>query len=153
MELRIVEDSFSAFDPDRDVDAVLSRIHSPKIPLVLKHWLGQRKGSRLPASADIDPAAIKSALPHVMITGISYDPFRVLYRLVGTEIVRWARFEFCARHHFARAAVPRTQRLDLDPPKPRPGGDETLGVAGTGRVEHLCGESMLHDLAAMHDSG
>ena len=33
MELRIVEDSFFAFDPDRDIDAVLSRIHSPKIPL------------------------------------------------------------------------------------------------------------------------
>ena len=32
MELRMVEDSFSAFDPDRDIDAVLSRIHSPKIP-------------------------------------------------------------------------------------------------------------------------
>lgn len=57
MELRIVGDSFSAFDPDRDIDAVLPRIQSPKIPLVLKHWLGQRKGSRLPASADIDPAA------------------------------------------------------------------------------------------------
>ncbi len=98
MELRIVEDSFSAFDPDREVDAVLSRIHSSKIPLVLKHWLSQRKGSRLPDSADIDPAAIKSALPHVMITGISYDPFRVLYRLVGTEIVRWARFDFTNRY-------------------------------------------------------
>ena len=98
MELRIVEDSFFAFDPDRDIDAVLSRIHSPKIPLVLKHWLGKRKGSRLPASTDIDPAAIKSALPHVMITGISYDPFRVLYRLVGTEIVRWARFDFTNRY-------------------------------------------------------
>lgn len=65
---------------------------------MLKHWLGKRKGSRLPASTDIDPAAIKSALPHVMITGISYDPFRVLYRLVGTEIVRWARFDFTNRY-------------------------------------------------------
>ena len=98
MELQIVGDSFSVFDPDRDVDAVLPRIHSPKISAVLKYWLGLRKGERLPASADIDPAAIKSALPHVMITGISYDPFRVLYRLVGTEIVRWARFDFTHRY-------------------------------------------------------
>lgn len=98
MELRIVGDSFSTFDPDREIDAVLSRIHSSKISLVLKYWLGQRKGPRLPASADIDPAAIKSALPHVMITGISYDPFRVLYRLVGTEIVRWARVDFTNRY-------------------------------------------------------
>ena len=98
MELRIVGDSFSMFDPDRETDAILSRIHSSKIPLVPKHWLGLRKGPRLPASADIDPSAIKTALPHVMITGISYDPFRVLYRLVGTEIVRWARFDFTNRY-------------------------------------------------------
>jgi hypothetical protein len=98
MELQIVGDSFSLFDPDRDVDALLPRIHSAKIPVVLKHWLALRNGGRLPASADIDPAAIKTALPHVMITGISYDPFRVLYRLVGTEIVRWARFDFTNRY-------------------------------------------------------
>ena len=98
MELQIVGDSFSVFDPDRDVDALLPRIHSAKIPVVLKHWLSLRKGQRLPASVDIDPAAIKSALPHVMITGISYDPFRVLYRLVGTEIVRWARLDFTNRY-------------------------------------------------------
>jgi hypothetical protein len=71
MELRIAGDSFSVFDPDRDVDALLPRIHSPKISAVLKYWLGLRKGERLSASADIDPAAIKSALPHVMITGIT----------------------------------------------------------------------------------
>ena len=93
----MVGDSFSTFDTDREIDGVLSGIHSPRIALVLKHWLSLRKGSRLPASADIDPSAIKSALPHVMITGISYDPFRVLYRLVGTEIVRWARFDFTNR--------------------------------------------------------
>ena len=82
MELQMVGDSFSTFDPDRETDGVLSDIHSSRIALVLKHWLSLRKGSRLPASVDIDPSAIKSALPHVMITGISYDPFRVLYRLV-----------------------------------------------------------------------
>ena len=98
MDLQMVGDSFSVFDPDRDVEALLSRIHSAKIPIVLRHWLSLRKGERLPTSTDIDPAAIKSALQHVMITGISYDPFRVLYRLVGTEIVRWARFDFTNRY-------------------------------------------------------
>jgi hypothetical protein len=98
MELQIVGESFFTFDPDRDVEALLPRIHSPKIPAVLNYWLSLRKGERLPSSVDIDPAAIKSALPHVMITGISYDPFRVLYRLVGTEIVRWARFDFTNRY-------------------------------------------------------
>ncbi len=98
MELQIVGDSFGVFDPDREIEAMLARIHSPKIALVLNYWRGLRTGSRFPTSADIDPAAIKTALPHVMMTGISYDPFRVLYRLVGTEIVRWARFDFTNRY-------------------------------------------------------
>lgn len=98
MELHIVGDSFATFDPDRDVDALLPRIHSPKIQLVLKYWLGLRRGERLPAHADLDPSAIKSALPNLMVTGISHEPFRVLYRLVGTEIVRWARFDFTNRY-------------------------------------------------------
>lgn len=98
IELHIVGDSFYTFDPDRDVDALLPRVHSLKIQLVLKYWLALRGGERLPAHADIDPSAIKSALPNLMVTGISYDPFRVLYPLVGTEIVRWARFDFTNRY-------------------------------------------------------
>jgi hypothetical protein len=33
-----------------------------------------------------------------MITALSYHPFRVLYRLVGTEIVHWARADFTNRY-------------------------------------------------------
>ena len=98
MELGIVGDSFSVFDPDRGIDAVLSGIHSPKIPPRAEILARPAEGFAVSASVDIDPAAIKAALPHVMITGISYDPFRVLYRLVGTEIVRWARVDFTNRY-------------------------------------------------------
>lgn len=94
----IVGDHFSAFDADRDGDALLPQIHSPKVSAVFIYWRGLRKDGRIPSSVDVDPAAIKAALPNVMMTGISYDPFRVLYRLVGTEIVRWARFDFTNRY-------------------------------------------------------
>jgi hypothetical protein len=46
---------------------------------------------------DVDPAEIKSTLPHIMITGVTYEPFRVFYRLVGTEIVHWAGLDFTNR--------------------------------------------------------
>ena len=95
---RIAGETFFAFDPDRDLDGVLARIRSPKVAQVLLHWNGQRRDGRLPPRAAIDPAAFKAALPHVMITAISYQPFRVLYRLVGTEIVRWARADFTNRY-------------------------------------------------------
>lgn len=95
---RTARDAFFAFNPDCELDGVLARIRSPKIAQVLRHWLGLRTGPGLPAHADIDPAAIMPALPHVMITGISHEPFRVRYRLVGTEIVRWSRVDFTNRY-------------------------------------------------------
>jgi hypothetical protein len=100
---RIARDDFFVFDPDHELDDVLARLRSRKIALVLRYWNGLRQGSHLPKRTEIDPAAIKSALPSVMITSISYRPFRVLYRLVGTEIVQWARIDFTKRYY--RAAV------------------------------------------------
>ena len=95
---RITRDSFDVFDPDRELDGVLTCARSSKIAVLLRHWNDLRKGLRLPARADIDPVEIKSALPHLMITGISYRPFRVQYRLVGTEIVRWSHADFTNRY-------------------------------------------------------
>jgi hypothetical protein len=95
---RIARETVAVFDPDRDLDDVLARIRSSKVARVLRYWHSLRKGRRFPARADIDPAEIKSTLPHVMITAISYHPFRVFYRLVGTEIVHWARTDFTNRY-------------------------------------------------------
>ncbi len=96
---RITRDTFAVFDPDRELDDVLARVRSPKIALALRYWNSLRNGSRLPARADIDPAGIKRAMSHAMITGITYQPFRVQYRLVGTDVVRWSRVDFT--HRFA----------------------------------------------------
>jgi hypothetical protein len=95
---RIARDTFFVFDPDRELADVLARVRSRKIAQVLRYWNSVRKGSDFSARADIDPAEIKAALPHVMITALSYHPFRVLYRLVGTEIVHWARADFTNRY-------------------------------------------------------
>ena len=94
----IARDTFFVFDPDLEIGDVLARIRSPKVAQVLQYWDGVRRGRMFPARADIDPIAVKTALPNVMITAISYQPFRVLYRLVGTEIVHWARSDFTNRY-------------------------------------------------------
>ena len=94
---RITRDTFFVFDPDRELDAVLARIRSPKIAQVLRYWHGLRGAREFPTRADVDPAEIKKTLPHIMVTGISYEPFRVFYRLVGTEIVHWAGRDFTNR--------------------------------------------------------
>jgi hypothetical protein len=95
---RITRDTVSLFDPDRELDDVLARIRSSKVARGLRYWSSLRKGRKFPARADFEPAEIKSVLPHVMITAISHHPFRVLYRLVGTEIVHWARTDFTNRY-------------------------------------------------------
>lgn len=94
----IARNDFAVFDPDREIDDVLARMRSSKVALLLRYWNGLRRGERLPSRDDIDPADIKTALPHVMITAISYRPFRVLYRLVGTEVVNWSRTDFTNRY-------------------------------------------------------
>lgn len=52
---------------------------------VYRHWAAQRGARRMPARRDIDPAAIKGALPYLLILGVEGDLFR--YRLVGTQVV------------------------------------------------------------------
>jgi hypothetical protein len=95
---RIARDTFFTFDPDRELGDVLARIRSPKIARLLRYWNGLRGGREFPARRDVDPVELKDVLPHVMMTGISYQPFRVFYRLVGTEIVHWAGLDFTNRY-------------------------------------------------------
>jgi hypothetical protein len=95
---RIARDTFFVFDPDREFDDMLARVRSRKIAQLLRYWHRLRGGRKLPARGEVDPAEIKSTLPHIMITGVFYEPFRVFYRLVGTEIVHWAGLDFTNRY-------------------------------------------------------
>jgi len=61
---------------------------------LLAYWDLKRAGRTWPLRADIDPADITPLLPHLMLVDITYAPFRVRYRLVGTEIARVAHFDF-----------------------------------------------------------
>lgn len=65
---------------------------------MLDYWLKRRAGRRMPRRADIDPADIPTLLPHIMMTDISYAPFRVRYRLVGTAIAEFAKFDFTGQY-------------------------------------------------------
>lgn len=80
-----------------EVDLEL-RIRSPRIRSVFRHWRARCQGKPFPSRDDIDPSVMREALGHVIIARLSYDPFRVLYRLVGTEIVRWSKQDFTNRY-------------------------------------------------------
>lgn len=94
---------FDAFELDLTDEELRFRIRSRKVQLVFRHWRDTRNGRAFPRRSDIDPAEMREALPHVTVTQISYDPFRVRYRLVGTEVARWSKQDFT--NHYADELV------------------------------------------------
>jgi hypothetical protein len=87
-------DGFETFDPASG----LPPMRSARCATLVKYWNSLRGDRPLPSRHDIDPGAIKGILPHILLTGIEYNPFRVFYRLVGTELVRFAKFDFTNRY-------------------------------------------------------
>jgi hypothetical protein len=86
-------EGFITFDPGRP-----PQLRSSRCAALLQHWNRLRGERTFPTWAEIDPGHFKPILPHVLIVGIEHAPFRAFYRLVGTEIVRFAKFDFTGRY-------------------------------------------------------
>jgi hypothetical protein len=89
-----MSDVFRTFDPDSG----LPRLRSSRCAFLLKHWNTIRGQRPFPTRDEIEPADLIPVLPHLMLVGLEYEPFRVRYRLVGTEIVRYAKLDFTGRY-------------------------------------------------------
>lgn len=74
------------------------QIDSPRLRQLYDYWLSKRNGNRLPRRADIDPTEIPQLMPNLLLVDVEYDPFRVRYRLVGTQIVEATGFEFTGKY-------------------------------------------------------
>ena len=83
-------DGFETFDPGSG----LPPMRSPRCAALVQYWNALRGDRPFPSRDEVDPGVLKGVLPHLMLTQIEHDPFRVFYRLVGTEIVRFAKFDF-----------------------------------------------------------
>ena len=79
--------------PGHDVDAIGSAL----IRQLHSYWDGKRNGRLLPRKSDIDPADIKPMLPFLLLADYATDPFRLRYRLVGTEVVSIYGMNFTGR--------------------------------------------------------
>jgi hypothetical protein len=62
--------------------------NSAMIADVRKYWNDLRGDREFPSRAEIDPVALKQHLPYLSIAEIQPQPFRIRYRLVGTEVAR-----------------------------------------------------------------
>lgn len=69
-------------------------VTSRRIARMTDHWQRLRGDRRVPPRNELDPSEIKELLPYVMLVDLEGDPLRVRYRLVGTEVVTWAKLDF-----------------------------------------------------------
>ncbi|WP_439816616.1 PAS domain-containing protein [Zavarzinia sp. CC-PAN008] len=58
------------------------------------HWQSLRRGREMPARHDLHPRDFVFCLSSVLLVDFSYQPFRVRFRVVGTDVVRVARRDF-----------------------------------------------------------
>jgi hypothetical protein len=71
-----------------------SEITSDMIAGVEGCWEGLKRGRLFPSRQDVDPFVFRAWLPYISIVELQDDPFRVFYRLVGTEVARFGQEDF-----------------------------------------------------------
>ncbi|HNB29120.1 MAG TPA: hypothetical protein PLR41_19280 [Alphaproteobacteria bacterium] len=82
-------------DPGHDIRYLRrEELTSAVIKSVLAFYEARKGASGMLAKDAVDPFALKPFLPYFTISEFHEDPFRLRYRLVGTEIVRFVRRDF-----------------------------------------------------------
>ncbi len=71
-----------------------SEIRSRMIADAEAIWNGLKRGNRFPTRQSIDPLEFRAMLPYVSLIELHDNPFRVFYRLIGTEVARFAEEDF-----------------------------------------------------------
>jgi len=62
---------------------------SPLLHQLHQYWLDKRGARALPSWSDINPAEIVRLLPNIIVAAVEYDPMRIYFRLVGTQIAEF----------------------------------------------------------------
>jgi hypothetical protein len=74
-----------------------SEITSHLIAELERHWDSLRGDRPMPRRGEVDPIDLARWLPYISIMELHYDPFRVRYRVVGTEVARISGEDFSNR--------------------------------------------------------
>jgi hypothetical protein len=75
----------------------VTELTSSKIAALARYWDAVRGARPMPLWRDIDPAAIKPLLPHLLVSRYEWNPFRVRYVIVGTWLAQFAGGDFTGR--------------------------------------------------------
>lgn len=80
-------------------------IRSPRIRQLQAYWKSKCGSIAPPPRSAIEPADIRPLLPHLIMVEFTRDPVRIVYRLVGTAVVRSHGDDFTGRSHDAVASL------------------------------------------------
>ena len=72
-------------------------ITSKLIAGIEAHWNALRGSRDMPRRDEVDPVDLVRWLPYISIMELHYEPFRVRYRLIGTEVARINSEDFSNR--------------------------------------------------------
>jgi hypothetical protein len=76
----------------------IEEVPSTRARRMHQYWLDKKGERAMPARSDIDPSEIKDLLPNVILSRLEYEPFRVLYKLIGTRAVENAGIDYSGRY-------------------------------------------------------
>ena len=69
-----------------------------KTRALLAYWQGLRTRLGRPGRGDLEPQEMKPFLANLITGNIEPKPFRVLYKLVGTRVAEYSRYDFTNRY-------------------------------------------------------
>ncbi|WP_320502741.1 PAS domain-containing protein [Dongia rigui] len=75
-------------------------------------WSKLCRGRPFPARADIDPLDFRQVLPYLSIVELHEHPFRIRYRVLGTEVARFAGEDFSGKWLSETGWSPLHQKLN-----------------------------------------
>lgn len=68
------------------LERTFAKLRAPELRALADYWLAQRAGKAMPRRADIDPIDLKSHLACLILADVLYEPMRVHFRVVGSEL-------------------------------------------------------------------
>lgn len=76
-------------------------------------WSGLCHGRPYPGRAELDPLSFRDVLPYLSVIEFHENPFRLRYRLIGTEVARFSGEDFSGKWLDETGWSPLHQRLNL----------------------------------------
>lgn len=77
---------------------IVKRPHLAPIKQLLDYWEARCLGRPMPRRADVDPLDLVGLLPKLILVDFETSPFRIRYRLVGSEVVAAAGKDFTGKY-------------------------------------------------------